>query len=192
MSNKYNIPFEEGEFFHVYNKAIGKEKLFITNENYRYFLQQLKIYLLNSAEIYAYCLIPNHFHLLIKVMANSDSKMVSEQFRKFLISYAKSFNKEHNRSGGLFEKHLKRIKIRSQEQLLWITYYIHRNPIHHHITSDFNSYEWSSFNTFFSDKETDIMRYEALEWFTNKGNFMKFHYENLKLGREKYQSLLIE
>ncbi|MBL7066456.1 MAG: hypothetical protein ISS29_01165 [Candidatus Marinimicrobia bacterium] len=59
--------FIENQFYHVYNRANGEDKLFYTDANYLYFLAKLNSYISTFVEIYAYCLIPNHFHLPVKV-----------------------------------------------------------------------------------------------------------------------------
>jgi REP element-mobilizing transposase RayT len=63
----YQTPLESSKFFHIYNRAIGKDLLFLTDENYRYFLQKYNEYLSDYVETYAYCLMGNHFHFLIRV-----------------------------------------------------------------------------------------------------------------------------
>ncbi len=177
---KYGCPFEAGEFYHIYNSAVGSEKLFVSAENYRFFLDRFHFYTKDILSIYAYCLLSNHFHFLIKIQESSDNKTIAEQLRKFFISYAKSFNKNRLRRGALFEKHLKRVKINSEEQLLWTIYYIHRNPVHHRISSDYKRYKWSSYRSLISDKKTKLERLEALNAFSGAEEFVKFHQRNIE------------
>ncbi|WP_147303523.1 transposase [Rhodohalobacter sp. SW132] len=192
MSLLYNFPFEANEIYHVYNKAVGKEKLFYGEDNYRFFLQKFSQYLSDSAHVYTYCLIPNHFHFLIRVAPTSSPNLISEKFRRFLISYSKSINKQQERSGSLFNKHLKRVKIDHMEQLIWIVYYIHRNPLHHGITKDFKTYKWSSFKALVSNKYTELKRQELYEWFDGKKHFLQFHEENQVLDLERFSHLFLE
>jgi len=177
---KYSCPFEGGEFYHVYNTAVGKEKLFCSDDNYRFFLDQFRFYTRNVISLNAFCLLSNHFHFLIKVHPFADNKVVPEQFRKFLISYSKSFNKEQKRRGSLFDKHLKRVRIETDEQLLWTIYYIHRNPFHHRITSNFKGFKWSSFQILISNKPTKLKRDGVLALFHGKEEFIKFHDRNIE------------
>jgi hypothetical protein len=123
--------------------------------------------------------LPNHFHLLIKTSYESSHNEVSEQFRKFLISYSKSFNKYHSRSGTLFEKHLKRILVDSDEYLIWIILYIHRNPVHHNISKNFRSYIWSSYRSIISEKQTRLARDEVIQIFSSRDSFISFHEKNI-------------
>ncbi len=90
------------KFYHIYNRAVGDEKLFKTPDDYFYFLEKLKRYILPVAEVYVYCLLPNHFHLLIKTFEQPEStnpewknsSLSSEEkfhlaFKNLFISYSK-------------------------------------------------------------------------------------------------------
>lgn len=126
-------PLEADYSYHIYNQAVGNEVLFKTEENYSFFLNRLKKYLSPYVDIYAYCLIPNHFHLIIRIKSegevlkvyqqiknekvgknltteNTDSipKIISRQFSHFFNSYAQAFNKENFRKGSLFTNRYKR------------------------------------------------------------------------------------
>jgi REP element-mobilizing transposase RayT len=176
---KYGCPFEAGEFFHIYNSAVGKEKLFISTENYRYFLDRFHFYTHEMLSIYSFCLMSNHFHFLVKVQESVNHNSVSKQLRNFFISYSKSFNKEQRRRGSLFNKHLKRVKIEDDNQLIWTIYYIHRNPFHHKITSNYKEYPWSSYQIILSDKSTKLKRTDVLNLFSDNEQFVKFHERNI-------------
>ncbi len=130
--------------------------------------------------IYAYCLLRNHFHFLVRILDGADHLKISEQLRILFISYSKAFNKQQKRTGSLFEKHLKRIKIVSDNQLLWTIYYIHRNPVHHRISSDFERFTWSSYRVIISDKNTKLKREEVLGIYSGKKSFMEFHQRNIE------------
>lgn len=92
-------------YYHICNRAVGSEKLFLSNKDYFYFLEKLKRYLLHVIDIYAFCLIPNHFHLLVKTkdyldiniqtkesLENSAEIILGKPFKNFFNSYSKSFN----------------------------------------------------------------------------------------------------
>ncbi len=64
----YHIPLQPGESYHLFSRAIGNEKLFLTDNNYNYFLQKLRQHVLPVSEIYTYSLLPNHFHLLVRIL----------------------------------------------------------------------------------------------------------------------------
>ncbi|GHT10354.1 hypothetical protein FACS189432_06850 [Bacteroidia bacterium] len=65
--DKYIQPLEEGKFYHIYNQGNNHENIFYNDKNYIYFMQKLDRYLSDYLEIYAFCLMPNHFHLLVRI-----------------------------------------------------------------------------------------------------------------------------
>ncbi|MEQ8910285.1 MAG: hypothetical protein RIC95_13890 [Vicingaceae bacterium] len=73
MKNKLAI-FEEEGLYHVYNRANGNEKLFLTDDNYRYFLKKYEEYISPLVDTFCYCLMPNHFHFLVRVKEEKDLK----------------------------------------------------------------------------------------------------------------------
>ncbi len=92
-----------GQTYHIYNKAIGYERLFVTDTDYFYFLKKMSRYLLPIAHVIAYCLIPNHFHLLVNLKDKDEvlpdltdkielNNYISRTFSNFFNSYTKSFN----------------------------------------------------------------------------------------------------
>jgi len=179
-----------GETYHIYNKAVGNELLFRTEEDYKYFLQKLSRFILKVADIYAYCLIPNHFHILLKIKEpneipllakiNEDdySNYLMNTFRNFFNSYSKSYNKIHQRQGRLFILPFKRIIVEDYYYFVVLINYIHRNPLHHKLVKQFSEWEYSSYHTFLSDKTTKIDRDEVLSYFDSVADFIEYHEEN--------------
>lgn len=178
---KYGKPFEPGQFYHIYNSAVGKEKLFSSGDNYKFFLDRFHFYTREVLSVYSYCLLGNHFHFLIKIVDSTDNNEASEQLRKFFISYSKSYNKQESRRGSLFNRHLKRVKIETDQQLIWTLYYIHRNPVHHKITADYKHYQWSSYRILLSDKQTKLKREEVWNLFSDVKGLVKFHDRNIEV-----------
>ena len=179
-----------GQTYHIYNKAVGNEQLFITDEDYQYFLEKLSRFVLNVSDIYAYCLIPNHFHLLIKIKEPNEIPALAEIdeddyssylmsiFSNFFNSYSKSYNKIHNRQGRLFTQPFKRIIVEDEDYFLVLVNYIHRNPLHHGLVKQFSEWKYSSYQTFLSYKTTKIDRYEVLSYFSSVADFIEYHEEN--------------
>ncbi|MCJ7934603.1 MAG: transposase [Chryseobacterium sp.] len=105
--------FECGYVYHIYSHAVGKDLIFREDENYQYFLNKLLKYIIPVADIYAYCLLPNHFHLLLrfKDVNENEHKYLMKPFSNLLNAYAKAYNKRYNRKGALFLDFLKRKKL---------------------------------------------------------------------------------
>ncbi|RDC56724.1 hypothetical protein DU508_05840 [Pedobacter chinensis] len=140
----------------------------------------------------AYCLLGNHFHILIKIKEESDIEfvniadksahdLVAHQFQKFFQSYAMAFNKQHARIGSLFQKPFKRVLINSEEYFTKIIFYIHANPQQHGLTTDFRDWQWSSYKRILIDKPSSLKKGEVIEWFGNKESYIQFHDDNRKL-----------
>jgi REP element-mobilizing transposase RayT len=139
--------FECGKYYHVYNRAIGSERLFFKDENYRYFLRKYKFHLNSFLETYGYCLMPNHFHFLIKVNEGVEEvhEKLSNQFRKLFIAYAQAINLQQCRMGGLFIKPFKRKQVIGRADFERVINYIHRNPVHHGLCKHPSVHEWNSY-----------------------------------------------
>lgn len=192
-----NLTFNS--IYHIYNKSVGDELLFRYDKDYYYFLRKLEKYILPVSEIYSYCLIPNHFHLLIKTKDTSEISKVNNSknienadkylhlaFKNLFISYSKSYNKAHKRMGRLFLQPFKRILVEEEEDIIYLIYYMHRNPIHHGYTDDYEKWKYSSYQSCISNKSTKLNREEVLSFFGSTKDFISFHNENkTKKGSKK-------
>jgi putative transposase len=176
LNMNYYSEFYPDQYYHIYNRGNNREKIFFEPGNYPFFLRRLDEYLLACIELFAFCLLQNHFHLLVKV---KDKTSIHEQFRLFFLSYSKAINKQSDRTGSLFQKRFKRIIIEGKPSLCRTIVYIHTNPVHHKIKYDFQNYKYSSFQEIISDKETRIKREEVLSWFGGYENFITQHQERL-------------
>lgn len=176
------------QFFHIYNRGINGSPVFFEEKNYRYFLQQYTKYVFPFVQTYAYCLLENHYHLLIKVRSEESldlhlkkypnkpfSWYVSNAFSSFLQSYTRAVNKMYDRTGPLFEKPFKRIQVTNDSYFSALITYIHRNPEKHGIVHDFRKYAHSSYHTHLGNGETKLERSEVLEWFGDEKSYSKFH-----------------
>ena len=101
--NDYYIPLFKDKLYHFYNRGNVKEEIFFREENYFYFLRQYDKYLSDSIDTFAYCLLPNHFHILGRAKIN-DPESISDNFRKLFISYSMSINVQEKGKGNLFQR----------------------------------------------------------------------------------------
>ncbi|MGO1586025.1 transposase [Mesonia sp.] len=163
------------QFYHVYNRGNNKEDLFKEEKNYAYFLELVKKHILPIAELYSYCLLKNHFHLLIKTKVIEDESKITKAFSNLFNAYAKAINKNYNRSGSLFKDRFSRIKITDESYLKALLVYIHLNPQHHGFTSDFRNYSHSSYQSLISQKKTKLERQDCLALFEDLENFVYYH-----------------
>lgn len=159
---------ELGQTYHIYNHANGMENIFREEENYRFFLQQYVKYLGEVVDTYAYCLMPNHFHLLVGVKKEDQlkltfpkfetlEKLVSKQLANFFSSYTQSFNKVYERRGSLFIKNFKRTPILDERQWQETFLYIHLNPVKHGFVKDHTAWKWSSWHAYQNPGKTSAL-----------------------------------
>lgn len=206
-SIKTKTPLLGGGYYHIFNRGINRQKLFFQYRNYDYFLRLLRKNIDPLAEILAYCLIPNHFHLVIKVKdeipgelfplnqyrtntvpADVIGKLVSENFRKLFISYAQAINKQENRVSSLFEAKFKRLEILDQDYLERVIYYVHSNPTKHGLAADFTSYKHSSYQCFKESGRSIANRKLVFKIFGGRENFFEFH----KQSHEEKSGIVLE
>lgn len=186
----YYTKFEEHKFYHVYNRTVDKQPMFRSDENSRFFLRRYYKYLSPVADTYAYCLLGNHFHILLCVrdlslFRKSNARLIdkpacdiiSHQFRKFFQSYAMAFNRQHTRIGTLFQTPFKRALVESDEYFTGLIYYIHANPQQHGLIDDFRKWKWSSYNEMLSNRSGRLKKDEVMDWFGNKKHYQEYHAE---------------
>lgn len=174
--------FEAGEYYHIYNRAIGCEQLFRIPMNYDYFLNKLHEYMDEAWELHCWCLMPNHFHLLVRIKSDPEgfsdpealNKKVYTSFGNFTNGYAKAINKAFNRKGGLFIKKFKRKRIGDEYYLRDCIRYIHLNPVHHGFRSSPGQWTYSSFNQVL-ENPGDIRFKEVIAAFTDFDGFLTAH-----------------
>ena len=197
MSDKTKIPLEPDKYYHVYNHANGGENLFVNRGNFTYFLKRYAHYINPIADTFAYCLMPNHFHLAVRMKSltslsnlqgfknlgglksTSIEHFLSQQFSNLFNSYTKSFNKQQDRRGSLFIPNFERKHIDSDEYFRQVIHYIHFNPVHHGFVKDLRDWKHSSFSSYFSSKATSLKREEVMDWFKNKENFWVHHQKEI-------------
>lgn len=134
--NIYKTIFLPGRHYHVFNHAISQELLFKDSDNYFYFTRRMNDHLSKYVEFKAYCLMPNHYHLLIRVKKFSSDEVevhntVLQAFSNFQNGYAKAINKRHYRKGRLFQSSVCRIHLHEEQHIHRVTEYIRQNPVEH-------------------------------------------------------------
>ena len=166
------------------------QDIFFEEMNYIYFLDLIKKYLLPVSKIYSFCLLKNHFHLLLRINDNCETS--SKHFSNLFNAYTKAINKKYGRTGSLFEKPFKRIKIEDEIYLKHLILYIHLNPEYHQISNHFSKFKYSSYQSILSDKETNIERNDVINYFGGKENFKETHLERKNIISEKNKNIFLE
>jgi putative transposase len=172
---------QPGKYYHIYNRGINRENIFVAARNYPYFLELYAKYIEPVAETFAYCLMRNHFHLLVRIRetfeVSKTSKVLepTQQFSNLFNAYAKAINKTYGRTGSLFEGRFGRIQVTSQAYFTNLVTYIHRNPKKHGFVEDFREYPYSSYSAILTTKPTRLKRTDVLAWFGGQDTFRVLH-----------------
>lgn len=184
------IPLEPGKYYHVYNRGNNKEKMFYTSRDYEIFLRKYSTYLGPYVTTYAYCLLPNHFHFLIRINeeVNTDSIHISNQFRKLFISHARRINILRMRTGCLMTRNFRRIEIKDDQYLINLIRYIHFNPVKHGLAKSLITYPHSSFSYYVNNNQADVSKSEVFDWFGGLEGFLEQHWG---LERDKELNCLL-
>lgn len=168
--------------YHVYARGNNKQIIFIDDGDYDYFLDILKRYLanelilgksgtlypnfVNRIELMSYCLMSNHFHLLIYQFEAIDMEMF---MRSLMTSYSKYFNLKYKRTGSVFEGRYKAVRISSDDYLMHITRYIHQNP------DIWETYKYSSLKYYRDNNEPEWLKNtKVIELFDSREAYINF------------------
>lgn len=198
-------PLVTGGIYHIVNRGVASQQIFSCQRHYQrtleiilyyqnrkpplrysYFsslpqsLRAEKLSQLNKqkdflVEILAYCLMPNHFHFLLKQSVDNG---ISNYLSKFSNSYTRYFNSKHNRVGPLLQGKFKSVQIASEEQLLHLSRYIHLNPYSSGIVKhlkDLNQYPYSSLPEYLGLNDNHFCSKDMiLSYFKSKNSYQNF------------------
>ncbi len=149
--------FENGKYYHVYNRTNNKELLFRDEENYSFFLAKTEKHLISLVSIISYCLMPTHFHILLRCETETSADL-SNAFAVVLRSYTRAINKRFGRTGSLFQQNTKAKEITDERYLLTLISYIHQNPLRAHLVSTLNEWKYSSYRQIAGDSPQNRIR----------------------------------
>ena len=177
------IPLEPGKYYHIYNRGNNRENLFVQERNYACFLKLYAHYVAPVAATYAYCLLKNHFHLLVRIndlsdladLAGPKQPVPSRPFSHLFNAYTKAFNRVYQRSGVLFQRPFQRIEVTSDAYFVRLITYIHHNPQKHGFVADFRDWPYSSYHALLSARPTQLQRDDVLAWFNGPDEFAATH-----------------
>jgi REP element-mobilizing transposase RayT len=178
--------------YHVFNRAVGNDILFRFSTDYSDWLNGMMEYLVPISEIYAFNLLPNHYHLLLKLKPFIDHKKFSREINRFQSQYARQYNRFYNRKGGLFIRPFGRKQVKTDSQLAWIIWYIHRNPLHHNITNDWENYQYSSFLHYTKTSSDLVTTPFVIDFFGGFENMYKHHLLQAEEFKQQYSCLIRE
>ena len=161
------MKFEPAQWYHVYNRGNNRQPIFFAERNYQYFLRKMGKHLKPHCSIIAYCLMPNHFHWLIRIKENSantrqtawsgqtgrtknQNNPLVQGIATLLSSYTQGTNKQESRTGSLFKSKTKaKILLANNDNYPLICFhYIHQNPLRAGIVNDLRDWPYSSYHDY--------------------------------------------
>ncbi len=207
------IPIVAGEVYHVFNRSVAKQPIFISERDYKRATEVIEFYRHNELpmrfsyynrlpadqkpqltktiaespliiEILTFCLMPNHVHFLLRSLTENG---IIQFMSNFQNSYAKYFNIRHQRTGTLFEPMFKAVRIESNEQLIHVNRYIHLNPVTAYIlktVEELETYSWSSYLEYLGKRQGFISKDLILGFFKNISSFKRFTADQVDYQRK--------
>lgn len=208
-------PITTNEIYHVFNRSIARQPIFLVQRDYQRIFEVINFYRFQNLpmrfshfkrletkekerfiemhmknsnsmlEIFAYSIMPNHFHFLLKPVVD---KAISIFMRNVQNSYSKYFNLKYDRTGSLLQAMFKAVRIETDEQLVHVCRYIHLSPVSSHIIKieNLEQYKWSSFRDYLSTrlKDSFINTNVILGYFKSHTEFKKFVFDQADYQQE--------
>lgn len=185
--------YKDNTYYHIYNRGVDKRTIFADEKDYKTFLGYLKFYLTpanlqgqtlkvspsralknftEKVRLLAYCLMPNHFHLLIH---QTDSLAIAGFMQSLCTKFSIYFNTINHRTGPLFQSRYKAVEVTSEEQLVYLTKYIHRNPTDILPSrTDLEGYKYSSYGNYLGKFSQMWIKPDDILYYFKTGSYKKF------------------
>lgn len=156
------MKFSPTQLYHVYNRGINKTKIFYSDRNYLFFLDKLRKHVKKKSDIIAYCLMPNHLHLLLSPLEDVVGYELNKEIGIALSSYTHAINKQEQRTGSLFQQKTKAKLLNGVNANYAETcfHYIHFNPVNGKLVTDPADWLYSSYLTYAGLTENTIINKE--------------------------------
>lgn len=196
-------PLVTGQFYHVYNRGSEKRDIFTQPRDYSRFSKTFSYYQFlgpkpsfskftksdlnlfkpdtnqRLVEVICYCLIPNHFHFLVRQLKE---KGISQFFSQLSNSYTKYFNTKYTRVGALFQGAFKAILVETDEQLMHLSRYIHLNLVVSGLVRNIDLYRWSSYLEYMNKTKSSCSSKEILNFFSSIEAYREFVEDQIEYG----------
>lgn len=178
--------FAPDSYYHLYNRGVAKQNIFLDYQDYKVFLSYLKVYLtlpnlqgpslkeppsrklknyFELARLLAYCLLPNHFHLMV---FQKEIDTITNFMRSIGTKYSMYFNRKYQRVGPVFQGRYKAVLITTEPQFIYLSKYIHRNPLPSRTDLEgLKDYKYSSYQNYLGlFNQTWVDKSEVLSYFS--------------------------
>ncbi len=210
--------YKKNSYYHIFNRGVAKNKIYLDEQDYKHFLFYLKLYLIDkhpeadlqgrtlkvspsripnnftdTIKLHAYCLMPNHYHLLLY---QTEKYLIRDFMRSFGTKYSMYFNRKYKRVGPVFQGKYKGVLVDTQDQLFYLTKYIHTNPLGILPSgSDLEGYKYSSYGNYlgrFSQNWLDHKKILSTFTSNNKQISYKRYVEDLEDDYDEISDILLD
>ncbi|MEQ9299828.1 MAG: transposase [Cyclobacteriaceae bacterium] len=177
--------------FHIYNRGNNKQQIFFSEANYAFFASKLRKHISDKVDILAFCLMPNHFHLLIHTTAEFDQSGFTKAYRILLSSYTRAINAQQGRSGSLFQQHSKAKEMESHLSATVCFNYIHFNPVKTGLVKSMKDWKHSSFNDYLGESKYPLVRIDtALHLLNLPSDPKEFEQASMEMLPDNYRNMI--
>ena len=185
--------FTQGQYYHIYNRGAGKAKVFFNDGNYQYLLRLVKDYhQKHSATIIAYCLMPNHYHFLLRQETDEPlSKFIGVLFN----AYVQALNLQQGRTGTLFEGRFQQKWVDKWEYLIVLCRYIHLNPVRAKLVARPEDWLYSNYRGWIGSQDSLFVdKTFAQDHFSSAEEYVRFvnDVEDEKKSYEKIRKYMFD
>ncbi|MBI4029443.1 MAG: transposase [Candidatus Blackburnbacteria bacterium] len=198
------IPLITGEYYHLINRGADNRAIFLQQHDFKRFMNTIYYYQyagpkpkfskfssgnliswkpneeMKIVDIIAFCLMTNHFHLLIQQLKDGGASKFMSQV---LNSYTKNFNTKYKRKGALFQGAFNAVLIENDNQLLHVSRYIHINSVAAGIVQDICDYKWSSHHEYMGLIKGFCSKEKILGYFKSSESYDKFLHDQIEYGQ---------
>jgi REP element-mobilizing transposase RayT len=194
------VTFAPGHYYHIYNRGNNRGGIFFEDENYLFFLRRWRKWMLPYVDIIAYCLMPTHYHFLVRIKDRIDHDQTSEVsktsevsevevsdseapktsdiskgMQKLAISYTKAINKRFERVGALFQGAYRAKMIESEKYLIHLCRYIHANPVKDGLVDLLDDWLYSNYLEWVGERDGSLYNQEFVrDYFPDPGDYISF------------------
>ena len=175
-----NEPLEKGNVYHFCNRGCNREPIFFSKENYLYLLRKVKsTHARYGVDVLAYCLMPNHYHFLIK---QKTERPLSDWIKMLFNGYVQAVNKQQNRTGTLFAGRARHVLVDDDAYFVHLARYIHLNPVKAKLVDDPSDWPYSNFLEWVEKRPGTLVNRE----------FVKSYFEDIKDYEEFIYSHIVD
>ena len=182
------IPFLPHHYYHIYNRGNNRETIFFEKDNYLFFVSRMRNYISPAADVIAYCLMPTHYHLLVRVKTSEVRETsevsldLSKAMMRLSVSYTKAINKRFQRVGVLFQGAFQAKQIENDAHLRHLCRYIHANPVKDGLVAAPDDWPYSNYREWMGQRDGKLVDHNFIQaQFTSPEDYQAFVFDYLRI-----------